>query len=50
MADATDILDLADRQYEALAAVRDNEKFSKTKVETWELDYCRLASPVIDVR
>ena len=37
------------RQYEALAAVKDNEKFDSKKVETWELDYCRLASPVISV-
>jgi hypothetical protein len=37
-------------QYEALAAVRINESFQGTKVEkvaTWELDYCRLATPVI---
>lgn len=38
------------RQYEALAAVKDNEKFDAEKVETWELDYCRLASPVIEVK
>jgi hypothetical protein len=38
------------RQYEALAAVKDNEKFDKTKVETWELDYCRLSTPVITVK
>lgn len=38
-------------QYEALAAVRDNEIFGESAVErlaTWELDYCRLATPVID--
>lgn len=38
------------RQYEAVAAVRDNEKFNADKLETWELDYCRLATPVIDVK
>lgn len=38
------------RQYEAIAAVKDNQKFDKTAVETWELDYCRLASPVIQVK
>lgn len=34
-------------QYEAVAAVRDNETFDPDKVETWELDYCRLLTPVI---
>lgn len=38
------------RQYEAIAAVKNNEKFNQDKVETWELDYCRLASPVIEVK
>jgi hypothetical protein len=38
------------RQYEALAAVKDNQKFDREKVETWELDYCRLATAVIDVK
>ncbi len=37
-------------QYEAVAAVRENESFNADKVETWELDYCRLLTPVIDVR
>jgi hypothetical protein len=37
-------------QYEAVAAVRENESFNQAKVETWELDYCRMATPVIDVR
>lgn len=36
------------RQYEALAAVKDNETFDKAKVATWELDYCRLTSPSVD--
>lgn len=35
------------RQYEAIAAVKDDETFSKDKVATWELDYCRLATPVL---
>jgi hypothetical protein len=37
-------------QYEAVAAVRENEAFNESKVETWELDYCRMMTPVIDVR
>lgn len=37
-------------QYEAVAAVRENESFNQSKVETWELDYCRMVTPVIDVR
>lgn len=38
------------RQYEAIAAVKDNQTFDADAVETWELDYCRLASPEITVR
>lgn len=38
------------RQYEALAAVKENQKFDEAKVATWELDFCRLASPVITVK
>lgn len=37
-------------QYEAVAAVRENEAFDEDKLETWELDYCRMVTPVIDVR
>jgi hypothetical protein len=37
-------------QYEALAAVRENSNFDQELVETWELDYCRLVTPVIDVQ
>lgn len=36
-------------QYESVAAVRENEKFDAAKLGTWELDYCRLATPVITV-
>lgn len=36
-------------QFESIAAVRENEKFDADKLGTWELDYCRLASPVITV-
>ena len=36
-------------QYEAVAAVRRRETFDADLVETWELDYCRLVSPVIEV-
>jgi hypothetical protein len=34
-------------QYEAIAAVRNNETFDQEKLETWEIDYCRLVSPVV---
>jgi hypothetical protein len=39
------------RQYEAIAAVRDNQTFNaKNKaLETWELDYCRMETAVISV-
>lgn len=37
------------RQYEAVAAMRNGEAFDDVKVGTWEIDYCRLASPVIKV-
>jgi hypothetical protein len=35
------------RQYEAIAAVADNQDFDADEVETWELDYCRLDTAVI---
>lgn len=40
------------RQYEALAPVMEKADFEKAKndVATWELDYCRLGSPVVQVR
>jgi hypothetical protein len=38
------------RQYENIAAVKEGQKFNKDEVGTWELDYCRLASPVIQIR
>jgi hypothetical protein len=34
-------------QYEAIAAVRDYETFDPEKLETWELDYCRMVTPKI---
>lgn len=34
-------------QYEAVAAVRDNETFDATKLSTWEADYCRMVTPKI---
>lgn len=37
-------------QYEAIAAVRENEDFNAEKLSTWELDYCRLASPIVGSR
>jgi len=37
------------RQYENIAAIKENEKFDADKLATWELDYCRLAAPVIAV-
>ena len=36
-------------QYESVAAVRNNETFDPDKLQTWELDYCRLVSPVISI-
>lgn len=33
-------------QFEAIAAVRENETWDSAK-GTWELDYCRLSSPVL---
>lgn len=36
-------------QYEAVAPIRSNETFVPEKVETWELDYCRLKSPKITI-
>jgi len=38
------------RQYENVAAVKDNESFNADEVAAWELDYCRLATPVIQVK
>lgn len=38
------------KQYENIAAVMDNEKLDVQKAATWELDYCRLATPKVDVR
>lgn len=34
-------------QYEAVAAVRNAETFNAEKLETWEIDYCRLTTPQI---
>lgn len=34
-------------QFEAVAAVRDSETFDAEKLETWEIDYCRLTAPII---
>jgi hypothetical protein len=34
-------------QYEAVAAVRKRETFQADRVGTWELDYCRLATPLV---
>lgn len=36
-------------QYEAVAAVRENESFDTNKLATWELDYCRLSTPTIEI-
>lgn len=37
-------------QFEAVAAVRDHETFNAEKLGTWELDYCRMPTPVVEVR
>lgn len=34
-------------QYEAVAAVDNQERFDSEKAGTWEIDYCRLKSPVL---
>jgi hypothetical protein len=34
-------------QYESIAAVRNYETFDEEKLETWEIDYCRMISPII---
>jgi hypothetical protein len=34
-------------QYEAIAAVRNNETFDAEKLGTWELDYCRMLEPKV---
>jgi hypothetical protein len=34
-------------QYEAVAAIDNSEYFDKEKAATWELDFCRIKSPVI---
>lgn len=38
------------KQYENIAAVQSNEKLDVEKAATWELDYCRLVTPKVDVR
>lgn len=38
------------RQYEAIAAVQQRQKFDRDKDGTWELDYCRLSTPTITVK
>lgn len=34
-------------QFEAVAAIDNQEKYDEEKAGTWEIDYCRLRSPVI---
>lgn len=36
-------------QYEAVAAVLDNEKFDREALQTWELDYCRMVNPNVEL-
>lgn len=36
-------------QYEAVAAIRNNETFRAEDLGTWELDYCRLSSPLVAI-
>jgi hypothetical protein len=38
------------RQYEAVAAVRENSDFDKNKAGTWEFDYCRMETPKLEVK
>ena len=35
------------RQYEAVAPVKDAERFDEDKFSTWEFDFCRLTTGVI---
>ena len=37
-------------QYEAIAAVRSNETFDAEKLESWEIDYCRMVNPMVSDR
>lgn len=37
-------------QYENIAAVKDGQKFEERQVATYELDYCRLETPTVQVR
>jgi hypothetical protein len=34
-------------QYESVAAVRTEEIFDPVKLATWEIDYCRMTSPIV---
>lgn len=36
-------------QYEVVAAVANNEDFDEAKMGTWELDYCRMFSPLVRI-
>lgn len=38
------------RQYENIGAVKNDQEFKKAEVGTWELDYCRLGSGIIQVK
>lgn len=38
------------RQYENIAAVQENETLNVSDAATWELDYCRLVTPRVDVK
>lgn len=35
-------------QYEAVAAVAENEKLDKDQAATWELDFCRMVTPSVE--
>lgn len=38
------------KQYENVAAVKEGQKFKAEEAGTYELDYCRLSNPVVQVR
>lgn len=38
------------RQYENIAAVKDKQEFKESEVGTWELDYCRFETPVLQIK
>ena len=38
------------KQYENIAAVKEDQKFNKDEVATWEADFCRLTTGVVQAK